>query len=180
MLFLRKGAVKICSKFTGEHPCQSVISRGSFWMILFILLLCDKVPFTCNTGYNTKYIIHHLKFTNSLNINNIYDLLENPNQQETADSVTFTEEILNGKLHLLCSALIQKSFGSLTIGDQRFLLQFSLLKISGNFLVTRSSIKVAGFHLWFFFNKDFLVLLHAAITRKSSTPFTLFASFISP
>ena len=26
-----------------------------------------------------------------------------PNPQETADLVTYTEEILNGKLHLLCS-----------------------------------------------------------------------------
>ena len=26
-----------------------------------------------------------------------------PNAQETADLVTFTEEILNGKLHFLCS-----------------------------------------------------------------------------
>ena len=28
-----------------------------------------------------------------------------PNQQETADLVTFTEEILNEKLHFLCSDL---------------------------------------------------------------------------
>ena len=28
-----------------------------------------------------------------------------PNPQETPDSVTFTEEILNGKLHFLCSGL---------------------------------------------------------------------------
>ena len=27
-----------------------------------------------------------------------------PNPQETADLVTFTEEILNGKIHFLCSA----------------------------------------------------------------------------
>ena len=27
-----------------------------------------------------------------------------PNPQETADLVKFTEEILNGKLHFLCSA----------------------------------------------------------------------------
>ena len=27
-----------------------------------------------------------------------------PNPQETADLVTFTEEILNGKLHFLCNA----------------------------------------------------------------------------
>ena len=26
MVFLVKGVLKICSKFTGEHPCQSVIS----------------------------------------------------------------------------------------------------------------------------------------------------------
>ena len=25
-VFLRKGVLKICSKFTGEHPCQSAIS----------------------------------------------------------------------------------------------------------------------------------------------------------
>ena len=25
-VFLRKGVLKICSKFTGEHPCQKVIS----------------------------------------------------------------------------------------------------------------------------------------------------------
>ena len=32
-MFLRKGVMKICSKFTGEHPCRSVISikfQGSF------------------------------------------------------------------------------------------------------------------------------------------------------
>ena len=25
-MFLRKGVLKICSKFTGEHPCPSAIS----------------------------------------------------------------------------------------------------------------------------------------------------------
>ena len=29
-----------------------------------------------------------------------------PNSQETADLVTFTEEILNGKLHFLCSDML--------------------------------------------------------------------------
>ena len=28
-----------------------------------------------------------------------------PNPQETAELVTFTEEILNGKLHFLCSGI---------------------------------------------------------------------------
>ena len=26
-MFLRKGVLKICSKYTGEHPCRSVISN---------------------------------------------------------------------------------------------------------------------------------------------------------
>ena len=33
-VFLRKGVLKICSKFTGEYPCQSAISnRTSAWVI---------------------------------------------------------------------------------------------------------------------------------------------------
>ena len=32
-----------------------------------------------------------------------------PNPQETADLVIFTEEILNGKLHFLCSELFQEA-----------------------------------------------------------------------
>ena len=31
-----------------------------------------------------------------------------PNPQETSDLVTFTEEILNGELHFLCSNMIIK------------------------------------------------------------------------
>ena len=30
-----------------------------------------------------------------------------PNPQETADLVTFTEEILNGKLHFLCNEIVK-------------------------------------------------------------------------
>ena len=30
-VFLVKGVLKICSKFTGEHPCQSVISIKLLW-----------------------------------------------------------------------------------------------------------------------------------------------------
>ena len=33
-----------------------------------------------------------------------------PNQQETADLVTFTEEILNGKLYFSCSAFSAKPY----------------------------------------------------------------------
>ena len=30
VVFLGKGALKICSKFTGEHPCRSAISICKF------------------------------------------------------------------------------------------------------------------------------------------------------
>ena len=30
-MFLRKGVLKICSKFTGEHPCRNVISIKSYF-----------------------------------------------------------------------------------------------------------------------------------------------------
>ena len=35
-VFLRKGALKICSKFTGEHPCWSVISIKLLWNFIEI------------------------------------------------------------------------------------------------------------------------------------------------
>ena len=37
-----------------------------------------------------------------------------PNPQETADLVTFTEEILNGKLHFFVQSLVIKSLINLT------------------------------------------------------------------
>ena len=40
-VFLGKGVLKICSKFTGEQPCQSVIS---------IKLLCNFVKITLGNG----------------------------------------------------------------------------------------------------------------------------------
>ena len=47
-----------------------------------------------------------------------------PNPQETADLVTFTEEILNGKLHFLCSIIARDVFGFLlNIYDEAFSLK---------------------------------------------------------
>ena len=34
-----------------------------------------------------------------------------PNPEESADLVTFTEEILNGKIHFLCSVLLDLNCG---------------------------------------------------------------------
>ena len=41
-VFLGKGVLKICSKFTGEHPCRSLISikLQSNWAWVFLLKSC--------------------------------------------------------------------------------------------------------------------------------------------
>ena len=44
-VFLGKGVLKISSKFTGEHPCQSVIS---------IKLLCNFVKITLRHGFSFR------------------------------------------------------------------------------------------------------------------------------
>ena len=43
-VFLRKGVLKICSKFTGEHPCQSVISIKLYSNVIEITLQHDCSP----------------------------------------------------------------------------------------------------------------------------------------
>ena len=46
-VFFRKGVLKVCSKFTGEHPCQSVISIKLLWNFIEITLWhgCSPVNF---------------------------------------------------------------------------------------------------------------------------------------
>ena len=48
-VFLRKGVLNICSKFTGKHPCQSVIS---------IKLLCNFIEITLRHGCSTVNLLH--------------------------------------------------------------------------------------------------------------------------
>ena len=47
--FLEKGVLKICSKFTGEHQCQSMIS---------IKLLCSFIEITLCHGYSPVNLLH--------------------------------------------------------------------------------------------------------------------------
>ena len=53
-MFLQKGALKICSKFTGEHPGRSVIQKNCFaiWHGCFPLNLLRlfRTPFPKNTS----------------------------------------------------------------------------------------------------------------------------------
>ena len=51
-VFLGKGVLKICSKFTGEYPCRSVIS---------IKLLCNFVEITFRHGCPPVNFLHIFK-----------------------------------------------------------------------------------------------------------------------
>ena len=48
-VFLGKGALKICNKFTGEHPCRSVIS---------IKLLCNFIEIALRHGCSPVDLLH--------------------------------------------------------------------------------------------------------------------------
>ena len=48
-VFLRKGVLKTCSKFTGEHPCRSAIS---------IKLLCNFIEITLQHGCSPVNLLH--------------------------------------------------------------------------------------------------------------------------
>ena len=48
-VFLRKGVLKIFSKFTGEHPCRSVIS---------IKLLCNFIEIALRRGCSPVNLLH--------------------------------------------------------------------------------------------------------------------------
>ena len=48
-VFLRKGILKICSKFTGERPCRSVI---------LIKLLCNFIEITLQHGCSPANLLY--------------------------------------------------------------------------------------------------------------------------
>ena len=48
-VFLSKGVLKICSKFTGEHPCQSAIS---------VKLLCNFIEITLRHGCSLVNLLY--------------------------------------------------------------------------------------------------------------------------
>ena len=48
-VLLEKGVLKICRKFTEEHPCRSAIS---------IKLLCNFIKITLQHGFSPVYLLH--------------------------------------------------------------------------------------------------------------------------
>ena len=51
-MFLEKGVLKICSKLTGEHPCQSVVS---------LKLLCNFIEITLWHGCSPVNLLHFFR-----------------------------------------------------------------------------------------------------------------------
>ena len=48
-MLLGEGVLKICSKFTGEHPCRSVISMK---------LLCNVIEIVLRHGFSPVNLLH--------------------------------------------------------------------------------------------------------------------------
>ena len=48
-VFLEKGILKICSKFTGEHACRSAVSRR---------LVCNFIEIALLHGCSPVYLLH--------------------------------------------------------------------------------------------------------------------------
>ena len=77
--FLGKGVLKICSKFTGEHPRRSVISMK---------LLCNFIEITLRRGYSPVNVLHIFKTpfykntSGGLLLNHLYSLLRIPSSRE--------------------------------------------------------------------------------------------------
>ena len=71
-----------------------------------------------------------------------------PNPQETADLVTFTEEIPNGKLHFLCSVKFEKWSKKLIdlICFNITVLQYFSKGIIKNFVTSSNSMQLASFN----------------------------------
>ena len=53
-MFLGKGVLEICSKFTTKHPCRSVISNS-------IKLLCNCIEITLRHGCSPIKLLHIIK-----------------------------------------------------------------------------------------------------------------------
>ena len=61
-VFLRKSVLKICSKFTGQHPCRSVISIKLLCTSSVNLLHIFRTTFPRNTsGWLLLYFIRYWK-----------------------------------------------------------------------------------------------------------------------
>ena len=114
-IFLRKDVLKICSTFTGKHPCRSVISIKLFWNFIEIatwhvcspvnLLHISRKPFPKNTYERLlQYIVHDCSRRGYRTLSNIKDIAFNKFFNACKTLTTFHLRSLMGswiRLHAL-------------------------------------------------------------------------------
>ena len=95
-VFLRKGILKICSKFTGEHPCRSAIS---------IKLLCNFIEITLRHGCSPVSLLHIFKSTFSQE--HLWMAISDLCTQEisTCFSLTLSSELFKNNQTYTCKGL---------------------------------------------------------------------------
>ena len=85
-VFSRKGVLKICSKFTGEHPCQSVIS---------IKLLYNFTEIALWHGYSPVNLLHIFRTP----------FLKNTSEGQPLEEMFVKRQFLRKVLPLYCDFL---------------------------------------------------------------------------
>ena len=98
-LFLRKGILKICSRFTGEHPCRSVIS---------IKLLCNPVEIALQHGCSPVNLLHIFR-TPFLKNTSVRPLLNILKKKDVHVQVKLTFFYIFIKLYFL---VMERKFGA--------------------------------------------------------------------
>ena len=99
--FLAKGVLKLWSKFTGEHPCQSMIS---------IKLLCNFIEIALQLGCFLVNLLHIFRTTLEKHVQTT--LFSEKHVQTAASEITYTLEfshLLKKQNFIKINILIQKS-----------------------------------------------------------------------
>ena len=94
---LAKGVPKICSKFTGEYPCQSVIS---------IKLVCNCSEITLWHGHSPVNLLHILRTSFTKDTSGWMLLLFVPNKKKTSGLSNILFEVFRGVCRTLSNIYV--------------------------------------------------------------------------
>ena len=134
-MFLRKGVLKICSKFTGEHRCGSAIWRLLLNYVTLLLLIKKFFVWAKEESGSYIYIVFKKYPLKAVNFLKCF----------SRDWIRVRSGITYLLLINYCNSLFKKTTNTLANGDPRISLQEQIY----NFWPT---------HLWNFgeWDKDFL------------------------
>ena len=134
-MFLRKGVLKICSKFTGEHRCGSAIRRLLLNYVTLLLLIKKFFVWAKEESGSYIYIVFKKYPLKAVNFLKCF----------SRDWIRVRSGITYLLLINYCNSLFKKTTNTLANGDPRISLQEQIY----NFWPS---------HLWNFgeWDKDFL------------------------